>query len=56
MPAPTFVIQSDVCAWVEIILLCGATVDAAAALFPADGLSAGMCACADTKLITLFPP
>lgn len=40
MPAPTFVIQDDVCAWVEIILLCGGTGDVAAALFPADGLSA----------------
>lgn len=50
MPAPTFVIQSDGCAWLEIILLCGGIVCVAAALFAAGGVSAGMCACADTKL------
>lgn len=54
MPVPTFVIQSDVCAWAEIIVLCGSTGDVAAALFSADGLSAGVCACADTKLRELY--
>lgn len=50
MPAPTFVIRNDVCAWAEIIVLCGGIVDVPAALSSADGLSAGLCARADTKL------
>lgn len=50
MPAPTFVTQNDVCACVEIIFLHGGILHVPAAFSLVNGVSAGTCACADTKL------
>lgn len=50
MPAPTFVIQNDVCACIEIIFLHGGILYVPAAFPLVNGVSAGMCACSDTKL------
>lgn len=50
MPAPTFVIQNDVCASIEVIFLRGGIVYIPAAFSLVNVVSAGTCACADTKL------
>lgn len=50
MLAPSFVIQNDVCACVEIIFLHVGVVYVPAAFSLVNGVSAGMCACADTEL------